>query len=73
MLFCDGSGFNVESVEYKNASFTIWDVGGQQKHELRNAILLVFANKQDLSTAMSVAEIADKLGLHPLEDRSWKT
>ena len=24
-------GFNVESVEYKNVKFTIWDVGGQQK------------------------------------------
>ena len=24
-------GFNVESVEYKNISFTVWDVGGQDK------------------------------------------
>mmetsp|Transcript_32906 Transcript_32906/g.47634 ORF Transcript_32906/g.47634 Transcript_32906/m.47634 type:complete len:189 (-) Transcript_32906:71-637(-) len=24
-------GFNVESVEYKNISFTVWDVGGQKK------------------------------------------
>ena len=24
-------GFNVETVEYKNLSFTIWDVGGQAK------------------------------------------
>lgn len=24
-------GFNVETVEYKNASFTVWDVGGQDK------------------------------------------
>ena len=23
------SGFNVETVEYKNISFTVWDVGGQ--------------------------------------------
>lgn len=27
----DGSGFNVETVEYKNVSFTVWDVGGQDK------------------------------------------
>ena len=27
------SGFNVETVEYKNLKFTIWDVGG--KHKLR--------------------------------------
>lgn len=23
-------GFNVETVEYKNISFTVWDVGGQK-------------------------------------------
>ena len=23
-------GFNVETVEYKNISFTVWDVGGQE-------------------------------------------
>ena len=23
------AGFNVETVEYKNISFTVWDVGGQ--------------------------------------------
>lgn len=82
------SGFNVETVEYKNIQFTVWDVGGQDKirplwrhyfqntqgiifvvdsndrdrvveareelqrmlneDELRDALLLVFANKQDL-------------------------
>ena len=26
-------GFNVETVEYKNISFTVWDVGGQDKVE----------------------------------------
>merc|ERR1711992_453620 len=24
-------GFNVETVEYKNINFTVWDVGGQEK------------------------------------------
>ena len=78
-------GFNVETVEYRNISFTVWDVGGQdkirplwrhyynntnglifvvdsndrervedakdelfrmlQEDELRNACILVFANK----------------------------
>jgi ADP-ribosylation factor protein 1 len=82
------AGFNVETVEYKNIQFTVWDVGGQDKirplwrhyfqntqgiifvvdsndrdriveareelqrmlneDELRDAMLLVFANKQDL-------------------------
>ena len=25
------TGFNVETVEYKNINFTVWDVGGQNK------------------------------------------
>ena len=28
---CFWKGFNVETVEYKNISFTVWDVGGQDK------------------------------------------
>jgi len=92
-------GFNVETVEYKNISFTVWDVGGQDKirplwrhyyqntqgvifvvdsndrdrvgeardelhrmlneDELRESILLVFANKQDLPNAMPAAEVTD--------------
>jgi len=39
--------------------------------ELREAILLVFANKQDLPNAMNAAEITDKLGLHSLRQRNW--
>ncbi|KAF4700315.1 Arf GTPase arf1 [Perkinsus olseni] len=104
-------GFNVETVEYKNISFTVWDVGGQDKirplwrhyyqntqgvifvvdsndrdrigdareelqrmlneEELRDAALLVFANKQDLPNAMTAAEVTDKLGLHQLRHRNW--
>ena len=104
-------GFNVETVEYKKISFTVWDVGGQDKirplwrhyfqntqgliyvvdsndrdriseaaeelqkmlkeDELREATLLVFANKQDLPNAMSVSEVTDKLGLHSIGDRKW--
>ncbi|KAG5513382.1 hypothetical protein PMAC_001445 [Pneumocystis sp. 'macacae'] len=103
-------GFNVETVEYKNISFTVWDVGGQDKirplwrhyfqntqgiifvvdsndrervseareelmrmlseDELRDAVLLVFANKQDLPNAMNAAEITDKLGLVFLKDEA---
>nr|XP_020469936.1 ADP-ribosylation factor 4-like [Monopterus albus] len=104
-------GFNVETVEYKNISFTVWDVGGQDKirplwrhyfqntqglifvvdsndrervaesaeelskmlleDELKDAVLLVFANKQDLPNALSVSELTDKLGLHALRNRTW--
>ena len=113
LLFVLLAGFNVETVEYKNISFTVWDVGGQDKirplwrhyyqntqglifvvdsndsdridaardelhrmlneDELRDAVLLVFANKQDLPNAMSAAEMTDKLGLHGLRPsyRQW--
>jgi len=104
-------GFNVESVEYKNIKFTVWDVGGQDKlrplwrhyfqntngiiyvvdsndrdrvaqskdelqkmlaeEELKDAVLLVFANKQDLPNAMTCAEVTNMLGLHSLKGRNW--
>eukprot|EP00441_Pelagodinium_beii_P039010 CAMPEP_0197647462 /NCGR_PEP_ID=MMETSP1338-20131121/25442_1 /TAXON_ID=43686 ORGANISM="Pelagodinium beii, Strain RCC1491" /NCGR_SAMPLE_ID=MMETSP1338 /ASSEMBLY_ACC=CAM_ASM_000754 /LENGTH=180 /DNA_ID=CAMNT_0043221263 /DNA_START=82 /DNA_END=624 /DNA_ORIENTATION=- len=104
-------GFNVETVEYKNISFTVWDVGGQDKirplwrhyyqgtqglifvvdsndrdriedakeemtkmlneDEMRDAILLVFANKQDLPNAMPAAEVTEKLGLQTMRNRQW--
>lgn len=37
--------------------------------ELRDATLLVFANKQDLPNAMTAAELTDRLGLHNLRSR----
>ena len=42
-----------------------------REDELRDATLLVFANKQDLPNAMSVSEVTDKLGLHSLGNRKW--
>ncbi|CAG8584552.1 10031_t:CDS:2 [Paraglomus occultum] len=39
--------------------------------EMRDCLLLVFANKQDLPGAMSPAEVTEKLGLHRMRDRSW--
>ncbi|CAE7856022.1 ADP-ribosylation factor [Symbiodinium microadriaticum] len=99
-------GFNVETVEHKNVSFTVWDVGGHDKivavrrqhyhgtkglifvvdsndharmqkareelnkmlraDELRKAVVLVFANKQDMPNAMTAADVTDKLGLNDL-------
>ncbi|KAF0034442.1 hypothetical protein F2P81_012200 [Scophthalmus maximus] len=72
-------GFNVETVEYKNISFTVWDVGGQsvirplwrhyftntqlEEDELRGVAVLVFANKQDLPRAASVGDITAALRL----------
>ncbi|XP_075581378.1 ADP-ribosylation factor 4-like [Pelecanus crispus] len=42
-----------------------------QEDELRDAVLLLFANKQDLPNAMSVSEVTDKLGLQSLRNRTW--
>ena len=39
--------------------------------ELSSAIVLVFANKQDLPRAMPTAEVAEKLGLHAMRGRVW--
>jgi Arf/Sar family protein len=42
------TGFNVETVEYKNICFTVWDVGGQGKirplwrHYFQNTQGLIF-------------------------------
>ena len=40
-----------------------------QEDELRDAVLLVFANKQDLPNAMSAAELTEKLRLNHLRNR----
>merc|ERR1711904_338039 len=42
-----------------------------QEGEVRNSVLLVYANKQDLPNAMTVAEVSDRLGLHALRNRPW--
>jgi small GTP-binding protein len=104
-------GFNVETLEYKNLNFTVWDVGGQDKirvlwkhyyqntdglifvvdsndkdrvedaseelkkmlaeEELKDAAVLVMANKQDLNGAMSPNDVTEKLGLQSLKGRQW--
>jgi len=111
-------GFNVETVEYKNISFTVWDVGGQDKirplwrhyyqntqgiifvvdsndreriddasgsdnsakeelhrmlaeDELRDAVVLVFANKQDLPGALSAEDISAMLELDSIVSHHW--
>ncbi|KAL2505193.1 ADP-ribosylation factor A1B [Abeliophyllum distichum] len=45
-------GFNVETAEYKNISFTVWDVGGQDK----GLIFVVDSNDRD-----RVVEARDEL------------
>jgi len=38
---------------------------------MRDAIILIFANKQDLPEAMRPHEIQEKLGLTRIRDRNW--
>merc|ERR1712242_302851 len=42
-----------------------------KEDEMRDAVLLVFANKQDLPNAMTAAEVTEKFGLHSLRHRQW--
>ncbi len=42
-----------------------------EEEELKNAALLVIANKQDMPGAMSVTEVSDFLGLTSLKSRQW--
>ncbi|PWA16228.1 hypothetical protein CCH79_00004489 [Gambusia affinis] len=39
--------------------------------EMRDAMILIFANKQDLPDAMKPHEIQEKLGLTRIRDRNW--
>ena len=48
-------GFNVETVTYKNISFTVWDIGGQDK--IRNLWRVYFQGTQGL---IFVVDSADK-------------
>ena len=103
-------GFNVETLDYKGLTFTIWDVGGQDKirmlwkhyyqntdgiifvvdsndkeriklseevlkltlaeEDLKNSALLVMANKQDLSGALSPNEVTHQLGMNEIKGRN---
>ena len=41
------------------------------EEELRDAVLVVFANKQDLPKAMPVNKLTEELGLTSLRSRTW--
>ncbi|XP_068673043.1 ADP-ribosylation factor-like protein 1 [Montipora capricornis] len=42
-----------------------------EEDELKKAILVVFANKQDMEGAMSASEVSTALGLAALKSRTW--
>mmetsp|Transcript_12702 Transcript_12702/g.43316 ORF Transcript_12702/g.43316 Transcript_12702/m.43316 type:complete len:186 (+) Transcript_12702:169-726(+) len=104
-------GFNVEAIEYKNLTLTVWDIGGQDKirplwrhyysdtqgvifvvdsndrdrvamakdelhglldqFELRDATVLIYANKQDLPNALPPARLVQELELNSLRTHKW--
>ena len=59
------SGFNVETVEYQNICFTVWDVGGQDKirplwrHYFQNTEGLIFV--VDSNDRERIAEAKNEL------------
>ncbi|KAL9267685.1 ADP-ribosylation factor 3-like protein [Drosera capensis] len=103
-------GFNVETVQYNNIKFQVWDLGGQtsirpywrcyfpntqaiiyvvdssdteigrakdefhailEEDELKGAVVLIFANKQDLPGALDDAAVTEALELHKIKNRQW--
>ena len=104
-------GFNVETLQYKNIKFQVWDLGGQtsirpywrcyypntdaivfvvdsadkerlsiarqelqamlEEEELKEAILLVFANKQDQKGALNAKDLSEALALPEVRNRQW--
>ena len=42
-----------------------------EEDELKESILLVFANKQDKEGALGAAEISQALGLDTIKNRQW--
>ncbi|OMO62901.1 Small GTPase superfamily, ARF/SAR type [Corchorus olitorius] len=76
-------GFNVEKVQYKNI-YVVDSLDreriGKAKQEfqaiindpfMRNSVVLVFANKQDMKGAMTPMEVCEGLGLFDLKNRKW--
>merc|ERR1711924_248268 len=41
------------------------------EEEMRDAAVLIFANKRDLPNAMTTGEVSEKLELHKLRSREW--
>lgn len=43
-----------------------------EEEKLAGVPLLIFANKQDLTTAIPASELAESLNLHTIRDRMWQ-
>ncbi|XP_028610889.1 putative ADP-ribosylation factor-like protein 5C isoform X3 [Grammomys surdaster] len=80
---CSTIGSNVEEIVFQKTHFLMWDLGGQEAlrstwdtyysnaEALRDASVLIFANKQDVKDSMTTAEISQFLTLSAIKDHSW--
>eukprot|EP00009_Paramoeba_aestuarina_P007686 CAMPEP_0201506940 /NCGR_PEP_ID=MMETSP0161_2-20130828/763_1 /ASSEMBLY_ACC=CAM_ASM_000251 /TAXON_ID=180227 /ORGANISM="Neoparamoeba aestuarina, Strain SoJaBio B1-5/56/2" /LENGTH=129 /DNA_ID=CAMNT_0047901185 /DNA_START=501 /DNA_END=890 /DNA_ORIENTATION=- len=70
--YTDAIIYVVDSADHERISVSKEElVAMLQEEELKNASLLVFANKQDLQGAASEVEVSEALGLGALKDREW--
>lgn len=65
----DGAGNNDRPGEQHSAKEELHRMLAED--ELRDAVLLVFCNKQDLPNAMPVQEVTNRLGLNQIRNRQW--
>ena len=71
-------GFNVETVEYKNITFTVWDIGGQTKirplwqhyYENCDGIIYVVDSSDSLRMKEAREELEEVLGDDRVRDSS---
>ncbi|XP_048641371.1 putative ADP-ribosylation factor-like protein 5C isoform X6 [Marmota marmota marmota] len=75
--------FNVEEIVLRKTHFLMWDIGGQEAlrstwstyysntEALRDASVLIFANKQDVKDSMTTVEISQFLTLSAIRDHPW--
>ena len=73
-------GFNVEEVTYKNITFTMWDVGGQEKirnmwryyYENTNAVIFVVdSNDRDRLSTSAREELSHLMNADELKDSTF--
>ena len=69
LVMCGNFSYTLTLCSYFMCRLTYVWLFQLQEDELRDATLLVFANKQDLPNAMTCAELTDKLGLNSIKNR----
>ena len=69
---CTAIIFVVDSTDSERMSIAKDELHSMLKEpELKDAVIAIFANKQDLQNSMTSATISDKLMLHTIKDHTW--